>query len=54
MTVGEDKQKVSNIVRPNMHHFKSLYETVLEAEPQLTWKRSDQSLEQATDPKTRC
>ncbi len=47
MTVGEDKDKVSNIVRPNIDFFRELYEPVLVAQDHLHWKREEGRFEQS-------
>lgn len=45
MVVGEDKSKVSNIVRPNMDHFRELYSSVLQQHPQVVYKMQQGRLE---------
>ncbi|XP_067399853.1 phosphatidate cytidylyltransferase, mitochondrial isoform X2 [Emydura macquarii macquarii] len=38
MIIGEDRSKVSNIVKPNMPHFQKLYSNILQACPQVVYK----------------
>ncbi|XP_041353596.1 phosphatidate cytidylyltransferase, mitochondrial-like [Gigantopelta aegis] len=45
MKVGEDKNKISNIVKPNMPFFRQMYHTFLENEEHLFWDKN-KSLEQ--------
>jgi translocator assembly and maintenance protein 41 len=46
MQFGEDKNKVSNIVKPNIPYFKRLYEKIIESEKQVIWHKNDGFLEQ--------
>ncbi|XP_076442598.1 phosphatidate cytidylyltransferase, mitochondrial-like [Babylonia areolata] len=46
MVVGEDRNKVSNIVRPNMEHFRRLYESILQGEEHVQWHPQQGRLEQ--------
>ena len=47
MKVGEDQNKVRNIVIPNMQHFHDLYEPILNGEREhLHWQRGDGCFEQ--------
>ncbi|KAM7230325.1 hypothetical protein CapIbe_019042 [Capra ibex] len=45
MVVGEDKEKVLNIVKPNMAHFRELYGSILQESPQVVYKAQQGSLE---------
>ena len=45
MVVGEEKAKVSNIVKPNMAHFRELYGRILQESPQVVHKAQQGSLE---------
>uniref|UniRef100_A0A672Q5Z6 Phosphatidate cytidylyltransferase, mitochondrial n=1 Tax=Sinocyclocheilus grahami TaxID=75366 RepID=A0A672Q5Z6_SINGR len=38
MVIGEDKSKVSNIVKENMPHFRKLYNSILQECPQVVYK----------------
>lgn len=33
MVIGEEKAKVLNIVKPNVAHFRELYENILQEDP---------------------
>ena len=50
MTVGEDKNKIENIVRPNMEHFRQLYESVLDNDDHVNFNKSYGTLEQSITP----
>lgn len=45
MVVGEDKAKVLNIVKPNIAHFRELYGSILQENPQVVYKIQQGSLE---------
>jgi len=47
MTVGENRDKVRNIVRPNLQHFRGLYQSVVKNEEHLYWSESRGTLEQS-------
>ncbi|KAI0212714.1 Phosphatidate cytidylyltransferase, mitochondrial, partial [Lamellibrachia satsuma] len=49
MTIGEDKNKIENIVRPNVEHFRRLYEPILKHESHLHWNMSEGTFEQSLD-----
>ena len=40
MTFGEDKNKISNIVKPNMHYFQQMYQMFLEQDDHLFWDKN--------------
>lgn len=46
MQFGEDKNKVSNIVAPNLPYFKHLYEKIIDAEDHVVWHKNEGHLEQ--------
>ncbi|XP_064602659.1 phosphatidate cytidylyltransferase, mitochondrial-like [Liolophura sinensis] len=46
MVIGEDRNKVSNIVRPNVERFRKLYENILDNEEHIFWNKSKGFLEQ--------
>jgi len=46
MVVGEDRNKVANIVTPNMVHFRRLYQQILEGDEHVHWHRAQGRLEQ--------
>ncbi|PVD26243.1 hypothetical protein C0Q70_13913 [Pomacea canaliculata] len=46
MTFGEDHNKVVNMVRPNIEHFRQLYEKILDSTEHLYWHRGLGRLEQ--------
>lgn len=45
MVVGEDKAKVLHIVKPNMAHFRELYGSILQENPQVVYKIQQGRLE---------
>lgn len=45
MVVGEDRMKVLNIVKPNIAHFRELYGSILQENPQVVYKIQQGSLE---------
>lgn len=45
MVIGEDKSKVSNIVKDNMPHFRKLYNNILQECPQVVYKPQQGRLE---------
>ena len=45
MVVGEDKTKVLNIVKPNIAHFRELYGSILQENPQVVYKIQQGRLE---------
>ncbi|MCJ8744469.1 hypothetical protein PDJAM_G00119090 [Pangasius djambal] len=45
MVIGEDKAKVSNIVKENMEHFRILYNNILQECPQVVYKPQQGKLE---------
>ncbi|XP_053456387.1 phosphatidate cytidylyltransferase, mitochondrial isoform X3 [Nycticebus coucang] len=45
MVVGEDKTKVLNIVKPNIAHFRELYGSILQENPQVVYKTQQGRLE---------
>lgn len=53
MIVGEDRNKVANIVRPNMIHFRRLFESIIEANEHVYWHQSQGRLEQHPSYTTR-
>ncbi|XP_062842998.1 phosphatidate cytidylyltransferase, mitochondrial isoform X2 [Trichomycterus rosablanca] len=50
MVIGEDKSKVSNIVRDNMEHFRILYNNILQECPQAVYKPQQGRLEVDKSP----
>lgn len=46
MQFGEDKNKVSNIVKPNLLYFRQLYEQIIDSEKHVIWHKKDAKLEQ--------
>ncbi|ELU03060.1 hypothetical protein CAPTEDRAFT_92307 [Capitella teleta] len=55
MTVGEDKNKVRNIVKPNMPHFKGLYTPVIQQlTDHLHWNESRALFQQSVSAESRC
>ncbi|XP_049717812.1 phosphatidate cytidylyltransferase, mitochondrial isoform X2 [Elephas maximus indicus] len=50
MMVGEDKSKVLNIVKPNVVHFRELYGTILQENPQVVYKIQQGRLELDKSP----
>lgn len=53
MTVGEDKNKVKNIVKPNLDRFRDLYSSILDNDPHLHWNKLAGSFEQSLSPTSR-
>ena len=47
MKVGEDKNKISNIVKPNMERFRAMYENILDTDPHLYWNKTQGEFEQS-------
>lgn len=45
MVIGEEKAKVLNIVKPNVVHFRELYESILQKDPQMVYKMHQGQLE---------
>ncbi|XP_017650282.1 phosphatidate cytidylyltransferase, mitochondrial isoform X2 [Nannospalax galili] len=45
MVIGEEKTKVLNIVKPNVEHFRELYGTILQENPQAFYKTQQGRLE---------
>lgn len=45
MVIGEDKSKVTNIVRDNIQHFRILYSNILRDCPQVVYKPQQAKLE---------
>ncbi|XP_049327560.1 phosphatidate cytidylyltransferase, mitochondrial isoform X2 [Astyanax mexicanus] len=45
MVIGEDKSKISNIVKDNMQHFRILYNNILQDCPQVVYKPQQGRLE---------
>lgn len=45
MVVGEDRMKVLNTVKPNTIHFRELYSSILQENPQVVYKIQQGSLE---------
>ncbi|KAK3512568.1 hypothetical protein QTP70_017235 [Hemibagrus guttatus] len=50
MVIGEDKSKVSNIVKDNMEHFRILYNNILQECPQVVYKPQQGKLEVDKSP----
>ncbi|KAK7119959.1 hypothetical protein R3I94_021700 [Phoxinus phoxinus] len=50
MVIGEDKAKVSNIVKDNMHDFRRLYSRILQECPQVVYKPQQGRLEVDKSP----
>lgn len=50
MMVGEDRNKVYNIVRPNTDRFRRLYENILGNDEHLHWNRIGKKIEQCQSP----
>ncbi|XP_076865877.1 phosphatidate cytidylyltransferase, mitochondrial isoform X1 [Brachyhypopomus gauderio] len=50
MLIGEDKSKVSNIVKDNMRHFRILYSEILQDCPQVVYKPQQGRLEVDKSP----
>ncbi|KAK2149770.1 hypothetical protein LSH36_437g03026 [Paralvinella palmiformis] len=46
MTFGEDKNKVQNIVIPNIENFRELYSSILDSEEHLMWNKPSGTFEQ--------
>lgn len=45
MVIGEEKAKVLNIVKPNVAHFRELYGSILQEDPQVVYKIQQGHLE---------
>ncbi|XP_073500602.1 phosphatidate cytidylyltransferase, mitochondrial [Phyllobates terribilis] len=50
MVIGEDKDKVTNIVRPNLGHFQKLYSNILQECPQAVYKQAQGKIEVDKSP----
>ncbi|XP_069824926.1 phosphatidate cytidylyltransferase, mitochondrial isoform X2 [Dendropsophus ebraccatus] len=50
MIIGEDKAKVTNIVRPNIGHFQKLYSNILQDCPQAVYKQAQGRIEVDKSP----
>lgn len=46
MTFGEDKSKITNIVKPNCEHFRRIYGEILDNEEHVHWDKAQGILEQ--------
>jgi len=53
MTIGEDRNKVISIVRPNVGNFRKLYELHILNSKHLQWDKSKGMLQQSDDPASR-
>ena len=53
MNVGEDQNKIRNIVKPNMERFRSMYKSVLMNEEHLYWNKDHGQFEQSLDSASR-
>ena len=53
MKIGEDKNKVNNIVGPNMERFRDMYEHILDNEDHVHFHKSQGVLDQSLSPVTR-
>ena len=49
MTIGEDKNKILNIVRPNIERFRMIYEPILMQDKHVHFNKSQGVIEQSTD-----
>lgn len=50
MVIGEDRSKISNIVKENTHHFRKLYNNILQECPQVVYKPQQGRLEVDKSP----
>ena len=48
MTIGEDRNKILNIVRPNIERFRMIYEPILIQDKHVNWNKSQGIIEQST------
>ncbi|KAK6183016.1 hypothetical protein SNE40_010571 [Patella caerulea] len=46
MTIGEDKKKIEKIVKPNVSHFRKLYQSILDNEEHVYWHKDTGKFEQ--------
>jgi len=53
MKYGEDKNKIMNIVRPNIARFRQLYEYTLDADPHLNWNKTKGEFSQNLESESR-
>jgi translocator assembly and maintenance protein 41 len=50
MSIGEDQNKIKNIVKPNMENFRKLYESILKNEDHVHWNKTNGLFEQPLSP----
>ena len=53
MTFGEDRGKITNIVKPNMERFREMYEPILKRDEHIFWHKSEGILEQSLSESSR-
>ena len=49
MTIGEDKNKIANIVKPNIERFRAIYEPQWKNEQHLYWNKTEGIFQQNVD-----